>query len=63
MESAPAVEEPHGAKNRGVAPYLARFSRDVGDHGPRLAVPEEPKNVARYGAPHDSWLGQKLDRN
>ena len=46
------------------APYLARFSRDVGDHGPspaslslylqktsRFASPHLAKNEPRYGAP------------
>jgi hypothetical protein len=58
----------------GGAPYLARFSRDAGYHGARPAVPGETKNVdrqqwhptsrekrARYGAPSDSWPGQRLN--
>jgi hypothetical protein len=67
----PPVENLIVPRIRG-APYLARLSRGVGNHGPRLAVPWGPKNVnrqpwsptsrekrARYGAPPDSWSGQK----
>ena len=54
-------------------PYLARFSRDVGYHGCRSTFlgsqgianrgpwsPTSREKRARYGAPPDSWSGQKL---
>jgi hypothetical protein len=68
------VEESHGATNQRV-PHISLVFCEMWDAtDPRLAVPGEPKDVdrqpwyptsrekrARYGAPFDSWSGQKLD--